>query len=811
MEQQRDIASLESAATPCGHPQRIAVLGGLVAIFLLGSLLRFSGLGDRGLWGDELWTADGCSEPTLVAMVDNFSRHHQLPISLSFFATRFSLELGAHSPSRDLWLRLPTALAGILGIALTFALGRILLGTREAMFAAFLLAISAFHVRHSQIARYYGIYMALTTLAMYLFWKAWTTKRWPWWVGFTLASIAGNYTHFFAAFVPFVCALFAATVSAGRVASAVRGKDGGRILRGELRSLTPVALSGMAILTAWVPVVPMVLTFWSSPVGAGAGGEASITLSPGLLVTLGSHFADEYRFGLATAVLLSLFLVGFGSLVRWKRQVAWFALLLFVVPLLILSAIQPRHNFGGKYVIFMLPAFFLVVAEGIESLHHAITHPARLRRLRQTAILPGLVLLGLSLVSYSSLHKWYSVPMEDWRGAAAYLQTHAQAGDVVVCDGQLLGAGGDYARTRIGLSLYLDTEALPVRLVRERQAADALPQAADQPQRVWGVIWHKQPLKRLATGSVLVKQFEQVTILRTATPTPQSMEEELREVLVALFSMQPLVEAKADLLLALQELYACDAEQYPLSTVEGTPGEVEAALEACARASAPPLGGSGSAQDRYERGQELAQAGQWGAASAELAQAIALAPGEGTYHLAYGWSLFRASASVELARAELNRAAEQIPDSPWPHLYLAEIALAEGEPDGALHSAQQAVELKPGLFSGWVLQGRALRRVGRLQEAELSLRHAIELAPDKPAPYAEMGRLLEQQKRLDEAVQAYEQAVELSPDNAAYYLNLAAAYRAWEHLPQAIAAYRRALELDPGNPAAEKALRALSP
>jgi tetratricopeptide (TPR) repeat protein len=811
MEQQCNTASLGSAAALRVLPKRTIVLGRLVAILLLGSSLRFSGLGDRGLWGDELWTADGCSEPTLAAMVDNFSRHHQLPISLSFFAARFSLELGADSPSRDLWLRLPTALAGILGIALTFALGRILLGTREAMFAAFLLAISAFHVRHSQIARYYGIYMALTTLAMYLFWKAWTTKRWPWWVGFTLASIAGNYTHFLAAFVPFVCALFAVTVSACRVASAARGKDGGRILRGELRSLMPVALSGMAILAAWVPIVPMVLTFWSSPVGAGAGSEASITLSPGLFVTLVSHFADEYRFGLATAVLLSIFLVGFGSLARWKRQVAWFALLLFLVPLLILCAIQPGHNFGGKYVIFMLPAFFLVVAEGIASLHRTITHPARLRRLRQTAILPGFVLLGLSLVSYSSLHKWYSLPMEDWRGAAAYLQTHAQAGDVVVCDGQLLGAGGDYARTRIGLSLYLDTEALQVRLVRERQAADVLPQAADRPQRVWGVIWHKQPLKRLATDSVLVKQFEQVTILRTATPAPQSMREELREILVTLLSMQPLAEAKADLLLALQELYACDAEQYPPGAVEGTPAELEAALEACARASGVPPGGSRSAQDYYDRGQELAQAGQWGAASAELAQAVALAPEQGTYHLAYGWSLFRTSASVELARAELNRAAERIPDSPWPHLYLAEIALAEGEPDGALRSAQQAVELKPDLFSGWALQGQALRRMGRLQEAEQSLQHAIELAPDKPAPHAEMGCLLEQQKRLDEAVQAYERAVELAPGNAAYCLYLAAAYRAWEHLPQAIAAYQRALELDPGNPVAEKALQALSP
>ncbi len=210
-----------------------------------------------------------------------------------------------------------------------------------------------------------------------------------------------------------------------------------------------------------------------------------------------------------------------------------------------------------------------------------------------------------------------------------------------------------------------------------------------------------------------------------------------------------------------------------------------------------------------QQGQILADAGRWAEAAQASGQAVALQPDHGYYHHRYGWYLHKAGRPLWEARAELEKAADLLPTSPWPRLRLADLAFAEQDYAQMLSYAKEATEIRPDLVSSWVLQGRALRMLDQFDEAERVLRHAISLEPAHAAAHAELARALQQQERLDQAIEEFEQAVELAPRNVWFLRWLGDAYRAQGLTSEAAEAYRRVLVLDPDNAAARQALKDL--
>jgi tetratricopeptide (TPR) repeat protein len=250
---------------------------------------------------------------------------------------------------------------------------------------------------------------------------------------------------------------------------------------------------------------------------------------------------------------------------------------------------------------------------------------------------------------------------------------------------------------------------------------------------------------------------------------------------------------------------------YGLGEVREARGQREAALEAYGRAAAAGTDDRVAARGHYRRGQILAASGQWVGAAAELALAVVLMPKQGEYRVEYGWTLYRAGEPVAVAIAQLKIAAGLNPSNPWPHVYLARIAFAEQDCDAMLAQAEDAVAAQPGQAAGWLLQGQALDRLGRLAEAEVALHRALELAPENAATHDALGHVLAQEGDLAAAVAAYERAVTLVPQNTAYLLRLANTYRANGQTDQARETYRRVLELEPGNPTATRALEGMAP
>jgi len=119
----------------------------LVFILLLSAALRLYD-SDSSLWGDEISTYQRSENDFQFSL-----RTSPTPIlGLMIHVARL---LG----DSEMVLRIPSLVAGVLGVAAMYAAVRALAGPGAATISALLLAMSPFHVFHSQHARYYALLM----------------------------------------------------------------------------------------------------------------------------------------------------------------------------------------------------------------------------------------------------------------------------------------------------------------------------------------------------------------------------------------------------------------------------------------------------------------------------------------------------------------------------------------------------------------------------------------------------------------------------------------------------------------------------
>jgi hypothetical protein len=138
---------------------------------------------------------------------------------------------------------------------------------------------------------------------------------------------------------------------------------------------------------------------------------------------------NGYSMGLvpwgSAAVLLPfglLLLIGIGDQVAQRQpNVAALVLWLFLPVSMVFAISLSRPLFTDRYLIWIAPAFYLLVALGIAALARHVR-----------ALGPGL--LGLLLVlNLQSIHAQETTPFKsDFRAAAAFVAEHIQPGDLVV-------------------------------------------------------------------------------------------------------------------------------------------------------------------------------------------------------------------------------------------------------------------------------------------------------------------------------------------------------------------------------------------
>jgi 4-amino-4-deoxy-L-arabinose transferase-like glycosyltransferase len=387
--------------------------------------LRAHALGAKSFWYDELRQIEVAQQP-LANFTPFMLLHAARP--LDYVVTHALLPWG----HQEFWLRLPALLWSTLAVAVFFALARRWLGVGPALWAAALLAAAPFAVQYAQELRPYALYLLISLLGVWTMERALAGRGRSAWLAFAATAAAGTLTHFFYALVLGVQGLYGAAALAWPPR-----RPGWR------RSLAALAAAGLTgFLALQIAAKPEHLLLFTERF-LGALGEAStgagLVSDTGVTVRVSEAVnADFFLKGLlpafgagpnpAAMLLFSgLALLGLIALARRdRRRLALVGLWLLAAPTLVIIYLQYRQEFFAlRYIIFALPAYLLLVAQGLAWL------AARPRPAWARSALAGALLAGLLAFSLAQVRADYHVPKDDWRRVGAFLTANVRPGDTL--------------------------------------------------------------------------------------------------------------------------------------------------------------------------------------------------------------------------------------------------------------------------------------------------------------------------------------------------------------------------------------------
>ncbi|MEA3309082.1 MAG: glycosyltransferase family 39 protein [Chloroflexota bacterium] len=294
-------------------------------------------------------------------------------------------------------MRYFSLLWGILGVALTYPLGKRLAGHRAAVWAVLLTGFSPYLIWYAQEVKMYTWVPALVLLALYALERACERPRWGWWLLVLMATSFAFYSHILAALlIPIEVLWFLLQPHRHR-----------RAWLGGLLTLGLLTLPYLPLLRWQWPLV-----FQTRQTGYPAHSlcEMAATLAAGWSAGMGAQGQPFLAWG-----YLGLAVLGLGWLFLNRRGKWRYGLLLtgwLTLPLLVIWAISLRAPiFTDRYLIWTAPAYYFLAGAGLAFLSQ-----------RQVRVM---TLLALFLVSAArvNLQQQATKPLKpQFREAAAYLQ-----------------------------------------------------------------------------------------------------------------------------------------------------------------------------------------------------------------------------------------------------------------------------------------------------------------------------------------------------------------------------------------------------
>ncbi|MBP7960451.1 MAG: hypothetical protein KBG20_13590 [Caldilineaceae bacterium] len=421
----------------------------LLAGLLLAFGLRVQGLTRFGLWRDEVDAIYFGVRPLAETLAMFVNPAQNGPLYFVALRPWFGL-VG----TGEFALRFPSVWGGVLAVALLWSVGRLLLpadrdgtdsiencssqvrdlaGTSQdllsqtrrvtdparaklsrsalvsaPLWAALFLAVNPYQLWYGQEGKMYALIVALSLLSARLWLVGMARGGWRPWLGYVIVTSLGFYTHLFMILhIPlhFVWYLIARRHSPGR-----RGY--------------PAALAGLTL-----PYLPMLLWQWDFVVRADyTTGFSFIPLGQMVRTLIFVHnrgFLATHWAWMIPGLLLAVagLLVSASRLERSPRTLAlittWLAMP--VLTIYAISLIKPV--FVDRYVIWIAPALFLLMALGIQSL-------ANSRWLKGVGLVLGLIVgaiwLGMGIQQSRT-------PLRaDLRGAVALVESQRQPGDLLI-------------------------------------------------------------------------------------------------------------------------------------------------------------------------------------------------------------------------------------------------------------------------------------------------------------------------------------------------------------------------------------------
>jgi mannosyltransferase len=380
----------------------------LLAIMLLGAVLRFYGLGFQSLWGEELASWDFSTRETVSQVIGGVRSDSDPP--LYYLILRFAQWIFG-----DLeWaLRLPSAIAGWLCIPAIYLLGKRLYSEREGLIAALFIAVLWAPIYYSQEARSYSMLILLSILTTYFWWSVMLGLRYRRELPareaalYVICAVLCAYVHYFG--------LLLVVLQGAALAALAYGT-----LRNVMLLYAPVAL-------AYLPWLPSMVHQSGSD---AQSGEPALQVMPDYFQFL---FGRSGLLSLAAWTLLCFLLIRGWDDLRSRRKgrgippglllAAW-ALGPFIVAYVASQPLLTDEN-----LLVSLPAVYLLLARSVTR-----TFSGRAAAIFQGTVAVGLAAVGLAYLLFSM--DYYTTPAkEQIREAALYVTGHEGKDTLVVrCD-----------------------------------------------------------------------------------------------------------------------------------------------------------------------------------------------------------------------------------------------------------------------------------------------------------------------------------------------------------------------------------------
>lgn len=396
----------------------------LTGIVVIAAGLRLYGLDTQSLWYDEV------VEETAFKwqFLSNKSWYHIHPPLHSVIIHAMTIMF----PGNDLALRIVPFSFGVISVPLLFLFGKRLIDENTALIAAFLLAISPFHIWYSQEVRSYALQWMLALVSLIFFLQALERPHRGNYIGYVLSTAAGFYTN--------QLTIFLVSLQVSYLLFFYKKYKSQLLKWLSAFSATIILYSPWIVYNAMIysyrksgspkelDIKSILYTFYSYCAGFSIGPSLRELHINQSLTVIKPYFL---LIGLVMTVYGIFFLLGLWSLRKNKSQLAIMLLILTIpiIGLIILNKVMPNISYNVRYTGTALFAFLLFTAKGINWL----LIPKFKLSGKILAVFALVAVTGISTYSYYNYQFDNKYHKADFRSAANYLNNEVVSNDSVLC------------------------------------------------------------------------------------------------------------------------------------------------------------------------------------------------------------------------------------------------------------------------------------------------------------------------------------------------------------------------------------------
>lgn len=386
----------------------------LSMIVIIAFVLRIYHLGYESVWLDEV-TSLLISQNRILSMLEITKGDVHPP--LYYIILHFFTLIG----DTEFIIRLPSMIFGVLSTLAIFQVGKLNFDVKTGLFSAFLLSISIVHIYYSQEARMYSMVLFFSLICVYYFTKIIQDNERQDWIGLTIFTILNTYTHYYTIFltIPIIVSYV-------------------WIIALNCRTLRIKTLYGFIgyILALFISFLPSIFIFINQALGRVSGTPAwglNPTIDFYQKLTVSFSNGDQ-----TTLFYYFFFVIGLLTLFAYdhsKNQSIFFTLW-WITPIVASFLLSSRMPFQYRYLIFILPAFLLLVSKGVVwvgDYTSTLYNRKLFDKIELSVIVILICMLMFSATSASELNKYYTIDQKsDWRDISIYLQNKTNDGDIIV-------------------------------------------------------------------------------------------------------------------------------------------------------------------------------------------------------------------------------------------------------------------------------------------------------------------------------------------------------------------------------------------